>query len=103
MREDIRALRKLLPDDVAYNYMNDTLGYIENLAKEIGCDPPPYPELKAMGEDGKLLAVMVRYGPYFGTHYRLRGPGKWDGAKDTIIKLGKMVLGDKKIQEYLDQ
>ena len=103
MREDIRTLRKLLPDDVAYNYMNDNMAYVETLAKEIGCDPPPYDEIEAMGEDGKLLAVLVRHGPYLGGHFRLRGPGKWEGAKENIIQIGKMVLGEKIIQEYLQK
>ena len=101
MREDIIATRKAQPEDLPYNYLVDNPGYLDKLSQDIGCNPPAYDDLKASGEEGKLLAVLIRHGPMIATHYRLQGPGKWDGAKNIIIEVGNRVLGEEKIKEYL--
>ena len=88
--------------DIPYNNVRNNFEYVQNLSTEIGCMPPSYEELQKSGDDGKLLAVAVKHGPIIGSHYRLQGPGKWEGAKDWIIEVCQRALGSKKIQEYMN-
>ena len=102
MLKHIADTRKSKPKGIPYNKVTNNFEYVQNLATEIGCMPPSYEELQKSGDDGKLLAVAVKHGPIIGSHYRLQGPGKWEGAKDWIIEVCQRALGSKKIQEYMN-
>ncbi|XP_052072576.1 flavin-containing monooxygenase 5-like [Mytilus californianus] len=55
--------------------------YMDEIAEKIGCKP----NLKRLFIDDPRLALHCLCGPCFPAQYRLQGPGKWNGARVSII------------------
>ena len=81
-----------------YNFVVDSYGYTEALAKEVGCQPPDTDELLTTDRE---LALALLHGPLIAGQYRIVGPHPWTGARDYVIKTTKEVLGQKKWQDLL--
>lgn len=54
---------------------------MDEIAEKIGCRP----NLKRMFLDDPKLAIHCLCGPCFPSQYRLEGPGKWNGARASIL------------------
>lgn len=54
---------------------------MDEIAEKIGCKP----NLKRLFIDDPRLALHCLCGPCFPAQYRLQGPGKWNGARASII------------------
>lgn len=55
---------------------------MDEIASELGVRP----DLKAVFRQDPKLALRCLFGPCLPYQYRLQGPGKWDGAKEAIVK-----------------
>lgn len=53
---------------------------MDEIAKEIGVKP----NLRELIFEDPMLAIRCLFGPCVPTQYRLKGPGKWEGARDAI-------------------
>ena len=53
---------------------------MDEIAGLIGCQP----DLWALWMSNWTLASQVTFGPAVPSQYRLKGPGKWDGAAQAI-------------------
>ncbi|XP_042339776.1 dimethylaniline monooxygenase [N-oxide-forming] 5 [Plectropomus leopardus] len=65
----------------------DYLSYMDELAEQVGVKPN---FLKLMLTDPRV-ALSVIFGPSTPYQYRLRGPGKWAGARQAILTLWERV------------
>ena len=81
-----------------YNFVADSYGYTEALAKEVGCQPPDTDELLTTNRE---LALALLHGPHIAGQYRIVGPHPWAGARDYVIKTTQEVLGQKKWKDLL--
>lgn len=59
----------------------DFVSYMDDLAGEIGC----VPSLLRLFFTDYSLFKRVLWGPVTAFQYRLRGPGKWEGARRAIF------------------
>lgn len=55
---------------------------MDEIAEQIGVKP----DLKAMFMKDPLFALRCLFGPCLPAQYRLQGPGKWEGAKEAVVK-----------------
>ena len=81
-----------------YNFLLDSYGYVESLAKEIGCQPPDTEGLLATDKE---LALALLHGPLIAAQYRIVGPHSWAGAQDCVINTTREVIGHEKWQNML--
>ena len=81
-----------------YNFLLDSYGYVESLAKEIGCQPP---DTEGLLTTDKALALALLHGPLIAAQYRIVGPHSWAGARDCVIKTAQEVIGHEKWQKML--
>lgn len=54
---------------------------MDEIANELGVKP----NLKAIFKEDPVFALRCLFGPCVPAQYRLQGPGKWEGAKETIV------------------
>ena len=54
---------------------------MDEIAEQIGCKP----NIKHLFKEDPKLALHCLCGPCFPAQYRLRGPGKWNGARSSIL------------------
>lgn len=66
----------------------DYVDYIEELAKMIGADL----DMKKLWKEDPWLAYKVYFGPCVPYIYRLKGPHKWNNARDAIMSVDERVL-----------
>ncbi|XP_006017803.1 dimethylaniline monooxygenase [N-oxide-forming] 1-like isoform X1 [Alligator sinensis] len=59
----------------------ECLEYVDSIASFIGAKP----NVLALFFRDPKLALKIFFGPCTNYHYRLTGPGKWDGAKNAIL------------------
>ena len=103
MRDNIKITRNNQPTDLSYNYLVDNPGYAANLAREIGCFPPTYDDLKEGTEADKKLAIALYYGPVMmGTQYHIQGPHSWAGAKEWVINVAEKAMSSEKFNAYVN-
>ncbi len=81
-----------------YNFLLDSYGYVEALAKEIGCQPP---DIESLLTTDKEFALALLHGPLIAAQYRIAGPHSWAGARDYIIKTAQEMFGHEKWQKML--
>ena len=98
-RTDVqKRLRSLHPCE-QYNFITDSYGFSEVLAKDVGCQPPEIDESLLSTDRELALALLV--GPLIAAQYRIAGPRSWAGARDYVIKTAKGAVGEKMWQELL--
>ncbi|NXT86496.1 FMO5 monooxygenase, partial [Anhinga rufa] len=66
----------------------DYIPYMDELACQVGVKP----NLLALFLTDPKLALEVLFGPCTPYQYRLRGPGKWDGAREAILTQRQRVI-----------
>ncbi|XP_030061784.1 dimethylaniline monooxygenase [N-oxide-forming] 2 [Microcaecilia unicolor] len=66
----------------------DLIGYLDQIASQIGIKP----NIPRLFLTDPKLALHVLFGPCTPSQYRLTGPGKWDGARNTILKTWDRIL-----------
>ena len=54
---------------------------MDEIAQQIGCKP----DLRQLFKEDPRLALHCLCGPCFPAQYRLKGPGKWNGARASIL------------------
>lgn len=64
------------------------VSYLDELALEIGVKP----EFLSLLLKDPQLAVKVYFGPCNSYHYRLVGPGQWEGARRAILTQKQRIL-----------
>ena len=87
MWENIQKKR----DDMAKRYVHsqrhtlqvDFIQYLDDIAIEFGVKP----DLLIMMLYDPILALKCVFGPITPYQYRLKGPGKWSGARHAIMTL----------------
>ena len=95
---DVKRRIDSLGTSQPYNFLLDSYGYVEGLAKEIGCQPP---DTERLLTSDKELALALLHGPLIAAQYRIVGPHSWAGARDCIIKTAQEVIGHEKWQKML--
>lgn len=60
---------------------SDYIPYIDDLLTSIKAKP----DLRAMLLTDPRLALSIFFGPCTPYHFRLTGPGKWEGARNAIL------------------
>ena len=93
-----KRLDSLATTSEPYNFLLDSYGYVEALAKEIGCQPPDTENLLTTDKE---LALALLHGPLIATQYRIVGPHSWAGARDHIIQTAQEIIGKEKWQKML--
>ncbi|KAK3594327.1 hypothetical protein CHS0354_024263 [Potamilus streckersoni] len=76
-------LRKTYVDSPRYSLQIYFIKYMDELAGFIGCRPRLW---KLLFENPKLWYHVV-FGPSSPQQWRLEGPGKWEGAEESILRL----------------
>ncbi|XP_064311839.1 flavin-containing monooxygenase 3-like [Phalacrocorax carbo] len=66
----------------------DYIPYMDELACQVGVKP----NLLALFLTDPKLALEVLFGPCTPYQYRLRGPGKWPGAREAILTQHQRVV-----------
>ena len=88
---DIQRRKESLVHREKFNFLLDSMGYMENLAIDLGCRPP----VEKLIQSDKELGVALMYGPLVSTQYRLVGKHAWPEAREYIIETAKEVCGDE--------
>ncbi|XP_029474473.1 dimethylaniline monooxygenase [N-oxide-forming] 2-like isoform X2 [Rhinatrema bivittatum] len=65
----------------ACSLLVNNIAYLDEIASEIGAKP----SIPRLFLADPKLALHVLFGPCLPSQYRLTGPGKWDGARRTIL------------------
>ncbi|KAM3840230.1 flavin-containing monooxygenase 1-like isoform 1-T3 [Vipera latastei] len=76
----------------------DCLVYCDELGSFIGIKP----SVPALLLKDPMLAMKIFFGPCSPYQYRLTGPGKWDGARNAILKQWERVLKPIRIRVVED-
>ena len=71
------------------SFMVDPVSYIDEIADDIGASP----QLGRLFFCDPMLAIRCFFGLWLPYQYRLRGPGKWDGAKEAIETAWDRITG----------
>ncbi|XP_044122190.1 flavin-containing monooxygenase 5-like [Neovison vison] len=92
MMDDIRKKRKKIEKEFLTN-PRDTLrvqyvDYMDEVASEIGVKP----NLLSLFLGDPKLAMEIFFGPCTPYQYRLRGPGKWAGARRAILTQRERII-----------
>ncbi|KAG2461388.1 flavin-containing monooxygenase 5-like [Polypterus senegalus] len=92
MLQDIKAARERMAHRYVASQRHtvqvDYITYMDELAVQIGVRP----SIGGLLFRDPKLAMAVFLGPCTPYQYRLRGPGKWAGARDTILTQWKRVI-----------
>uniref|UniRef100_A0A2H6N482 Flavin-containing monooxygenase n=1 Tax=Micrurus carvalhoi TaxID=3147026 RepID=A0A2H6N482_9SAUR len=64
------------------------IDYMDELASILGVKP----KLLSLLLTDPKLAWEVYFGPYSATQFRLTGPGKWEGARNTILTQRERII-----------
>ena len=60
--------------------------YCDELSADIGCSPPPVLSWRNVLSPGRWpLLYKLAFAPVVQAQYRLRGPGKWNGAEQFLV------------------
>uniref|UniRef100_A0A8C5L2Z2 Flavin-containing monooxygenase 5 n=1 Tax=Jaculus jaculus TaxID=51337 RepID=A0A8C5L2Z2_JACJA len=74
-------MAKRYVDSQRHTIQGDYVDTMEELADLVGVKP----NLLSLAFTDPKLAFQLLFGPCTPVHYRLQGPGKWDGARKTIL------------------
>lgn len=77
----------------------DWVNYMDELAELVGCKPKL---TKYFFEDFRLWCSLA-FGPCYPYQYRLRGPHKWDKARDAILNAQKRIKAPLLTRELTDK
>ncbi|XP_029474476.1 dimethylaniline monooxygenase [N-oxide-forming] 2-like isoform X1 [Rhinatrema bivittatum] len=92
MMEDIKKKNKILIKRFGMNractLLVDYIEYMDEIASEIGVKP----NIPLLFLTDPKLALEVCVGPCTPYQFRLTGPGKWDGARTTILTKWDRIL-----------
>jgi dimethylaniline monooxygenase (N-oxide forming) len=77
----------------------DWINCMDVLAELVGCKPKVF---KHLFKDPKLWWQLVS-GPCYPYQYRLRGPHKWEGARDCLLKASERIKAPLFTRELTDK